>query len=191
MDTKCRIQVCLVSRIVDGIHKVLDTDFIIAVPDTTGHIIFSEIRTSVIGYIPTTSEILWKTSYIVTVGIHQTEVTVSLQQSCCQLCVRVELAHLGLVGIDVAQGIIRARNHRSAGCHQGESHHQAALTYIFLDYIVHFLTLLYIRTLLKKLIHFFETRTSRSRSNHNSCEMAGNHIPDRDLRCCSWSLGRC
>ena len=114
-----------------------------------------KIGTRIIGYIPTTSEILWKTSYIVTVGIHQTEVTVSLQQSCCQLCVRVELVHLGLVGIDVAQGIIRARSHRSAGCHQGESHHQAALTYIFLDYIVHFLTLLYIRTLLKKLIHFF------------------------------------
>ncbi len=44
MDTECRIQVSLVSRIVDGIHEVLDSHLIIAVPDTTGNIILMNVR---------------------------------------------------------------------------------------------------------------------------------------------------
>ena len=39
----------------------------------------------------------------------------------------IDLKLMTSVGIDVAQGIIRARSHRSAGCHQGESHHHYLL----------------------------------------------------------------
>ncbi len=138
MDAKRCIQVCLVLRVVDGIHEILDTYLVVAVPDTTSDVILVEIGTRIVSYVPTTSEVLSETRDIVTVGVHQTEVTISLQQRCGQLCVRVKLAHLGLVGIDVAQGIVRARGHRCACRHQGKSHHQAALTHIFLDYIVHF-----------------------------------------------------
>jgi len=139
MDAKSGIQISLVLRIVDGIHKVLDGNLIITVPNKTGNIILKEIGTRIIGYIPTTSEILWKTSDIVAISIHQTIITVCLQQRSCQLCIRIQLVHLGLIGVNAFHHAVRARSHHTASSHQQESHCETAFAYIFLDYIIHFI----------------------------------------------------
>ena len=106
MDAEGSIQVSLVLRFVDGIYEILDSHLIITVPDTAGNIILMMYGTCVIGHIPTTSKMLSETSDIVTIGIHQTKVTISLQQRCCQLRIRVQLVHLGLIGVGALHHIV-------------------------------------------------------------------------------------
>ena len=144
MDAKYSIDIKLILGIMDSIYKVLDGNLIITIPQKTRLVIIIVVGARVITRIPSTRNMLCKTYDVTTIGIHQTEVTISLQQGCCQLCIRIKLTYLSFIGIGALHHLIRARSHHTASSHQQHSHCKTAFAYIFFDNIVHFITYLLI-----------------------------------------------
>ena len=72
-------------RICNGIYNILDSHSIVLVPNQTHLVVLCMYATSIVANVPSTCEVLCKTSNVATIGVHQSEVAIGLQQCCSEL----------------------------------------------------------------------------------------------------------
>ena len=101
MDAQDGVHIGLLLGVLDGIGQVLDSYAIELVPDKAHLVVVGMHAACIVRDVPSSGHVLCEAGDIAAVGIHESEVTIGLQQSGGQLCIGVDAGTLGLVGIQL------------------------------------------------------------------------------------------